>query len=1274
MAACLILALRGLTAAADESLLQLRLAWGGGPARSWHGWVEVSEGRLEAVRPLGIEADVPGGLDLDEARVTIHPGAPRAYDGFDVAVYAPPDAKLRVRLTADPGAGSDSQKPTFEVPLSTLLREPYAATLDELKNRLLIRRVPGDRLRVAMQRDSLVFAPGEALSLEIRPHRLGAAPGSRVEIEWRLKAAAAGDRGPPLQRHTLTQAAGSDDRLEPVAIELAAPAAEGVYDLVVTASVRRLPGGFGLKQKLAERLVQLVVVEGQPPAPRDTAAEPENLFELDPTRPGWRDRFGSIRFLPGQPRKGPLSFGEIQTWDHPLGAMLQLAPAAGEEQTPWVAYPLPVKEPGRPHVLEVEYPNNVPQTLGISIVEPNAAGAVMPIGLDSGVHVPAEAANQPAGPARHRLVFWPRTREPYVLLTNRSGQRHAVFRQVRLSALAEPLVRQRPASPRGTRLVAGYLDRPLFCENFSAPETLDTWSGRSLDDWQSFYHGARRLMEYLHYTGYNGVILGVAADGSTIYPSDVLKPTPRYDTGAFFDSGQDPVRKDVLELLLRLADREGLRIVPAVHFETPLPELEALLRQGGPQTSGLVWVGPDGTSWRDQQRLQRTTGPYYNVLHPRVQQAMLHVVRELVDRYGRHPSMAGVAVVLSADSYAVLPGTAWGFDDQTIARFSKATGLAVPGEGPQRHAQRARFLSQGKPAEAWRAWRAGVLTDFYSQLAELVAARPGARLHLAPTSLLEHAALRRDLRPALPRRTSAPAALLQVGLDLPRLAQVPDTVLLRPQVITPAETALARTFYPELNELGELDRAFDTPQSGSLAFHPPLEAHLASFDAQSPFKQTYTWLVSQISPSQHTNRKRFVRSLAAMDPLVVADGGWMLPLGQEEALRGLLHVVRGLPAARFETLDQETQPVTIRWLKRGDRTYVYLVNDSRWQVEVDLSLETPAGCRFVSLDPQRTVDPPAPRGGQQQWQLTLEPYDLVGGWFDAPSVTIESARVAPREEVRLALEQRLEDLGTRTAVLQNPPPLNVLENPDFERPSEAGGAIPGWQLAARPGVAAHVEADDSRQGKQVVRLSSTGAVGSLASRPFLPPATGRISVSVWLRVGQDAPQPAVRLAIAGRLQEGEYYRYATLGAGVQTVPLSADWQQYIFQVNDLPLEGLSDLRVRFELLGQGEVFIDDVQVYDLFFRDSEQVELKKILVLAQRKLQLGQLSDCRRLLYGYWPSFLVEHVPLTVPQQPPAAVAAPPGDAQPPANEPPPQAEQSWFDRFKASLPRLPRF
>ena len=69
------------------------------------------------------------------------------------------------------------------------------------------------------------------------------------------------------------------------------------------------------------------------------------------------------------------------------------------------------------------------------------------------------------------------------------------------------------------RLLAGYYDRPLVTKNFSAPESIDSWSGRSLDDWKTFYEGGSRLTDYLKHVGFNGLMLSVVADGGAIYPS-----------------------------------------------------------------------------------------------------------------------------------------------------------------------------------------------------------------------------------------------------------------------------------------------------------------------------------------------------------------------------------------------------------------------------------------------------------------------------------------------------------------------------------------------------------------------------------------------------------------------------------------------------------------------------------------------------------------------------------------------------------------------------------
>ena len=96
-------------------------------------------------------------------------------------------------------------------------------------------------------------------------------------------------------------------------------------------------------------------------------------------------------------------------------------------------------------------------------------------------------------------------------------------------------------------MAAAYFQRPLMPEFFSAGEALDEGSRRTYDDWQTFLDAGRRFMQWLKYAGYNAAVVPIYHEGSTLYPSRLLEPTPRYDSGIFLSAGQDPVRKDVLE-------------------------------------------------------------------------------------------------------------------------------------------------------------------------------------------------------------------------------------------------------------------------------------------------------------------------------------------------------------------------------------------------------------------------------------------------------------------------------------------------------------------------------------------------------------------------------------------------------------------------------------------------------------------------------------------------------------------------------------------------------
>src|SRR5580698_5394257 len=66
---------------AAEPALALRIAWGGGSERLWHGSIAIDKGSLTLVRPLGIVADAPGSIWLDsEQRIEIRQRSARAYD------------------------------------------------------------------------------------------------------------------------------------------------------------------------------------------------------------------------------------------------------------------------------------------------------------------------------------------------------------------------------------------------------------------------------------------------------------------------------------------------------------------------------------------------------------------------------------------------------------------------------------------------------------------------------------------------------------------------------------------------------------------------------------------------------------------------------------------------------------------------------------------------------------------------------------------------------------------------------------------------------------------------------------------------------------------------------------------------------------------------------------------------------------------------------------------------------------------------------------------
>ncbi len=750
------------------------------------------------------------------------------------------------------------------------------------------------------------------------------------------------------------------------------------------------------------------------------------------------------------------------------------------------------------------------------------------------------------------------------------------------------------------------------------------------------------MIEYAKYVGYDALAINCASEGSTLYPSQLLQPTPKHDRGVFFAFGQDPVRKDVLELLFRLCDREGLQLLPVVEFCAPLPVLERQLLYPE-DAEGIQLVDAAQASWLQRFDSQVGRAAYYNPLDDRVQQAMLDVVSELARRYGRHTAFGGIVVNLRPEGYTQLPDVDWGMDARTWDRFRRDRQVRLSRPDQLDKATRA----------AWLDWRCERIGELYCRMAQQLSANHSeAQLYLAGARLIDSRPVQRAFRPSLPPQVDLEQAMKELGISPLQLQPAPNLVLLRPQLFVPPGTPGSSSATREFNVSSEVEHFFrQANRSGTQFLHEPYLLRLPSFDDASPFGKNNTLmsLVAQLSPVGLNNRQRFAHALAEQDTPLIFEGGWLVPMGQEEAIREFLQVYRQLPQGEFETSEIEhrrSQPLQVRSRSTKNATYVYVVNDSPWYVGATVRLRAPAGTEFVGLD-SRPQQPVQMEADVPVWNLTMAPYDLVALRANRPGVRVANLGINLPPDVNPALENQIRTLGVRAAQLGDPAPLAAPQNRDFELWDSASQEPVDWSVRGRRDVVSQ-ETASVHAGKSALRIHLPNGSLSLRSAPIEAPESGRLSVSIWARVADANHQPRVRLVLEvdGRV----YHPWSPIGVGGGERAMGTQWKEFVFRVSQLP-PVTEALQIGVEVAGTGDVYLDDMRLYDILVLDGiEHKALAHLLTAADYQRRMGMVADCLRILEGYWPRYLIENVPEMAPEiadRPPTSTEEPP--ATPPA-------------------------
>ncbi len=612
------------------------------------------------------------------------------------------------------------------------------------------------------------------------------------------------------------------------------------------------------------------------------------------------------------------STGKSAVVPSPLGAYREAGPTRGDR----IAYRLRLQTPGAWHVAVVTYPDDKPRSCDIVANSPHHTGNTYDVATG---YFCGDDCRLSGKLVQLPIYFTAREEDlAFEFMTLETGRPAAVARiEVYETGAGLPAAAMRvPAD--GGRHIGNYWEDPTICLehgglDFSAPEV---------------YKSFARLIDYLRFSGQDLICYPIAWYLGTMYPSA--------REGFRMGAGDGRHTIDWVEYALRLCERRGVRFLPEMYFAGTL----TLRDEWAGQTEAEVWAGADSpklVTWDGTlSRGFYFNPPYYNVLHPVTQQALVDYVEEAADRYSQHPSLEGLSLIVGQGNCVWFGSIQSGYDDYLVGRFERETGLRVPADktGPARFSQRYRWLT-ANAYERWVGWRCEKIHDLYVDLAaRLRRRRPDLKLYLT-----YYAVDGNNVNPLYnldawrPGGRSTEQLYREGGFDM-KLYEHDAGIVLR-RVMYPIDYPFFRIHGggagPIAHEI--LARDIDLLSEGIAPFkhsaEPATAFHLRYFESaigkDQPIPgfwwQCHPWRVSQPTASGRNFLEYYAHAVAELDAASLAYGGYTVTsMGHEDELRDFARYYRALPRVRFTDVPGMADPVCMREWQGEAKRYLYLVN------------------------------------------------------------------------------------------------------------------------------------------------------------------------------------------------------------------------------------------------------------------------------------------------------------------------------------------------------------
>ena len=1195
----------------DSESLHLRFAWGGSVPKAWQGEIVVDGADLKSHRVLGLTADSPTTVMPREGKLIIGHQIPTLYGGVDFEIV-PQESPVKVSIRLhDPKTDASFSR---SWPIEELLAggsEP----IDRDESRLSVMRVPGDRLRVDFDRPHLIFEPGETFDFEVAPF-LTELRSQQVRCQIRFR------KNPNEVVETVDFTTDARGSAAPQQIQVPLPETEGVYELEFVAEPVAAKPAFAKpfsSRNSIRRRVQVVVVGEQQAVSDSQPWQTQQVFKVRQLLSG-RTVTSSTRGIAKLPlgltRQTTFRHGDVRVIN---GSAVELTSGS------WIAVPVP-RSPG-PQQITIEYLPQPGTNFSVEFIDKNNQHGG---GLNAGVFVPkspGEAKRDASQWQRHQLHVWATEEDGWLLIANNDPTTSAVLSKVAIESgpdrLPEWVAGVAFNSSFSPRRQMAIFETPDFPSRFQAPRQWDSETGQWLDDWNTFLTGTDRLIQHLKANGFDGAFVTIATDGSSVFPAKNSGYGPRFDSGVFDSQGSDPIRKDVVELMMRMFDRAGLNLVPVINFNATLPELESQREPG--QGVGFDLVDSLGNRSSITQRFL----PPYNPLDRQLQQACNQAVSEISQRYRNHKSFGGMGVTCRPDCSTMLPGSRQAYDSVTINRFASAEGLdSVPG---------IRELEGDDMGPRWLQWRSEQMTRWYRELVAMV----DSPLFLLPIDMYGNQELSSSLTPSLHQPVDFDGAMQSVGFDFmadgKRLTKqelaAENIFVASPLRVAPALSLARQRIDLNVSQTRQATQFFERTSTASVFTHRGRWDQIEFIDALPGLSgaPSQRYNVYAVDPSHR--QRRFIRSLRQID------AGQMIH-GSPTILPDMYRF-NMLPAVPFETVEPvEGSPICVRQFSAGGLNWFYVLNDSPWPVEVSLKLGAkPGQGGILTASSARSPIAPQTLDGKEiliqsttagaRMDFKLEPWSMRSGRSQsATSINpwhILSYEVELPDDAGAAVRKKLYQLQSKLARAKVGKPVEELKNGSFESLSDPLRS--GWEFGASPQNSFDVSSDAS-DGKTGIQMKSSGHSVWIRSNPLASPKTGRLSVSVWLKVEDVGNQPPLRIAIEGKSDGLNFYRFGSVGSlsTGQKDQITNQWGRFAVHFDDLPVD-LQNLRVGLDLMGVGKVLVDQVEIFDRWFDENDSVAMTQLLASAGSGLQSpASINNARNVLDSYWARFLEENI------------------------------------------------